>query len=84
MKYKLLKFWVTLDKNLQFTPAVDFFEKLIIIFVYFRYRITILQCLQKKPELFICTAKEFSVKNSFVYLCCIIMLKKILKADHET
>ena len=49
MRYKVLKFWVELDRNHQFTPTVDFL-KLIVIFAYFRYPITILQCLKKIIE----------------------------------
>ena len=48
MRYMALRFRVKLDTNHQFTPTVDFFEKLInVITVYFRHPITILQCLKK-------------------------------------
>ena len=43
----------------------------------------------EKPELLICTTRGFlkkitKVKITFVYLLRTIMIKKILKADHET
>ena len=44
ISYKVLKFWAKLDTNYPFTPKANFFEKLTLIFVCFRYPIKIIQC----------------------------------------